>query len=119
MLSPRNGWPRDWYPRLQPASRLGIAHLVPPLLGEGLQTDLSRRNRPRLVIAARESGPDPFNQCRVLGIDLAVDPPVEVPGDPHFARIVGETVGDFADQRLPSAQRQHLHEIDLIRINVE
>ena len=72
--------------------------------------DIARRFHPGLH--ARD-------QHGVLGIDLAVDAPVEIARRAHFAPRVGAHIGDLADQRLGRRDRHELHEVDLVGIDVE
>jgi len=42
-----------------------------------------------------------------------------VPRGIHLAAIVGNCVADLADYRLGRADRQELHEVDLIGVDIE
>jgi len=59
------------------------------------------------------------DELGVLGIDPAVDAPIEIPRDPHLAAAIGERVADLANYGLRRAHRQELHEINLVGVDVE
>src|SRR3546814_16499635 len=54
------------------------------------------------------------DQFGVLGIDLAVDAPIEVARSLHFAALIGQHIADFAAQAARRTGRQPLHEVDLV-----
>src|SRR5882724_3466586 len=60
-----------------------------------------------------------FDQRLVLQAHPAIDAPIEIAGRAHFTPVIGVRVGNLADQCFRGRDRYHLHEIDLIRINVE
>lgn len=70
----------------------------------GAVAEIAQRDFVLAQGADREAGrghallhaPDQFG---ILGIDLAVDPPVEVARRFHFPAVVRDRVADFADQR--------------------
>ncbi len=39
----------------------------------------------------------PGDQPRILGVDLTIDPPVEIPDSLHLATIVGDCIADLTD----------------------
>jgi len=62
---------------------------------------------------------DSGDQLGVFRVDSAIDPPVEISHRPHLTTIVGQRIADLAQQRFRRAHRNELHEIDLVRVNVE
>jgi len=62
---------------------------------------------------------NPADQVGVLGIDSAIDPPVQIARCRHFATAVWQRVADLADDTRRRRHRQPLHEVDLVRVDVE
>ncbi len=83
------------------------------------QADLLLRQRADREAARGHAGLDTGDQRGVLGIDAAVDAPVEVTRGFHLAAIIRQHVADLADQALGRADREPLHEVDLVGIDVE
>jgi hypothetical protein len=106
--------PRAW---TLAAACVGLG--VPPPRGHRPQADLVLRQRPRLEDAAVHAGLDPLDQVTVLGVDDPVDAPVEITRRPGLAARIGQAVGDFPDQRPAGPERDHLHEVELLGIDVE
>src|SRR5262245_50009980 len=65
------------------------------------------------------AGLDARNKNRVFGVDLPIDAPVEIARGAHLSSRVGQCISDLADQGLGRRNRNKLHEIDLIGIDVE
>jgi len=59
------------------------------------------------------------DELGVLRVNPPVDPPVQVPRSLHFAPLIWKRIADLADHRLGRAHRHELHEVDLVRIDVE
>jgi len=91
----------------------------PELRREAAQADFALPQRTRDIGRRLHAELHASDQFRVLRIHLPVDPPVEVADRAHLAAVVGERVADLADHRLGRAHRQELHEVDLVRVDVE
>src|SRR5580698_9523487 len=61
----------------------------------------------------------PLDERLVFQVDLPVDTPVQIARRAHLAPLVGVDVGNLTYQGLGRRDRNELHEVDLIRIDVE
>src|SRR6266850_7491119 len=100
---------------LEPAFRYEFAHAA----REAAQRYLVAAQRSRTVAAGMHPRLHALDERLVLGAHPPIDAPVEVSGRTHFTAAIGVRIGDLAYQRFGGRNRNHLHEIDLIRIDVE
>ena len=73
----------------------------------------------RSETARSHTGLYSFDERLVLEAHPTIDTPIEIARRAHFATVIGVRVGDLADQSFRGRDRDHLHEIDLIRINIK
>src|SRR6185437_7403917 len=99
----------------QPALRDQLPHAP----REAPQAYLSLPQRAWRIPVRRHAFLNTLDQLLVFHVDLPVDAPVEVTRRAHLPAIVRKHVGDLPDQGLRRGDRYELHEIDLIRIDVE
>src|SRR5215470_7371258 len=86
---------------------------------ETAQAHLARAQRAGHVAARCHPRLHPLDQFLVLETHAAIDAPVEIACGAHLAARVRIHVYHFADHGLGGGYRQKLHEIDLVRIDVE
>src|ERR1700722_10073845 len=83
------------------------------------QAHLGTSQGARRKAARSHAGLHPLDERLVLEAHPAIDAPIEIARGTHLAPVIGMRIGDLADQSLRGRDRYHLHEIDLIRIDVE
>ena len=107
-----------------PASRrrlrqLALGDQLAHAAREAAQAHLGVGQRPGGVAARGHARLHALDQHLVLDAHAAVDAQVEVARRAHLAPRVRMHVGDLADQGLGRRQRHELHEVDLVRVDVE
>src|SRR5204863_8180494 len=86
---------------------------------EAAQRDFAGGQRADSITARGHAVLHALDQYLVLGVDLAVDAPVAVARHAHFAARVRVRIADLADQAGGRGDRQPLHDVDLVGIDVE
>ncbi len=86
---------------------------------EAAQTYLALAQGTHGVAARGHPGLHALDQRLVLHADAPVDAPVEITRGAHFAPRIRVHIGDLPDHRLGRRHGQELHEIDLVRIDIE
>src|SRR5882757_1860258 len=100
---------------LEPALRNEFAHAA----RKTSQRYLVVSQRARTVAARAHAGLHPFDQRLVLQADSAIDAPIQVACRAHFAPVIRVRIGNLAHQSFGGRYRNHLHEVALVRIDVE
>src|SRR5260370_31422471 len=87
--------------------------------GEASQRHLGASQRTRRIAPRSHAGLHSFDERLVLEAHPAIDAPIEIASRAHLASVIGVRISNLADQCFRGRDRYHLHEIDLIRINIE
>ena len=106
-------------PACRRRSAAGHRHQRAVFAGEAAQAHLGRTERAGIVARRAHAGLHARDQFGVFLVDLAVDAPVEITRRLHLAARIGMHIGDLADHGLVRRDRQELHEVDLVGIDIE